>query len=260
MAIMVFDIETVPDLQLGRKLLGLNDNESDQVVLQALNLYFEAKDRHFLPHYLQQVVAISVVVRADDWVRVWSLGQADDSEQELVRRFFKGVSRYHPLLVSWNGSGFDLPVLHFRALKHGIQATEYWETGVNDSQYKWNNYLNRYHERHTDVMDVLAAYQNKAFAPLDNISLLLDLPGKMGESGRAVAEQYQAGEIESIRNYCETDVLNTYLIYLRLLFIKGIYTEAKYSEESLLVLQFLQQQDQPHWQKFLQQWGAKPDA
>ena len=70
-------------------------------------------------HHLNRVVAIAVVLRAGERFRVWALGGAESSEAELVERFFDGIERYSPNLVSWNGGGFDLPVLHYRALLHG---------------------------------------------------------------------------------------------------------------------------------------------
>jgi predicted PolB exonuclease-like 3'-5' exonuclease len=113
------------------------------------------------------------------------------------------------MLVSWNGGGFDLPVLHYRALKHGIQAERYW----NIHNFRYDNYLNRFHERHTDLMDVLAAYQPRAYASLDDIATMLGFPGKLGMSGDKVWQTYlQEGGIQKIRDYCETDVLNTYLM------------------------------------------------
>ena len=71
-----------------------------------------------------------------------------------MKRFFDGIERYSPTLVSWNGGGFDLPVMHYRALINGVTAPRYWETGNDDASFRYNNYLGRYHWRHTDLMDV----------------------------------------------------------------------------------------------------------
>ena len=82
----------------------------------------------------------------------------DAPEAEIIQRFFDGIEKYTPDLVSWNGGGFDLPVLHYRALRHGIVAPRYWEAGDADQAFRFNNYLNRYHSRHLDLMDVLSSY------------------------------------------------------------------------------------------------------
>ena len=123
--------------------------------------------------------------------------------------------------MSWNGGGFDLPVLHYRALKHGIQAPRYWEKGESDRDFKWNNYLARFHWRHVDLMDVLANFNNRAFAKLDEIAVMLGFPGKLGMSGAKVWDTYLEGGIKEIRDYCETDVLNTWLVYLRFEYMRG---------------------------------------
>ncbi len=127
-----FDIETIPDLEFGRRMWQL-DGLSDADVGRAMTFkQLQKTGSDFLPLHQQRVVAISVALRTADTFRVWSLGDKDADEAELVRRFFDGIERYSPQLVSWNGGGFDLPVLHYRALKHGIQAPRYWETGDDD--------------------------------------------------------------------------------------------------------------------------------
>lgn len=255
MNVLVFDIETVPDVETGRKLYdldGLSDTDVARVMFHKRRE--QTGDSDFLRHHLHRVVAISVVLRRTDTVSVWSLGEPNAGEAELVRRFYDGIEKYTPTLVSWNGSGFDLPVLHYRALRHGISAPRYWETGADDQSFRWNNYISRYHERHTDLMDVLSAYQPRATAPLDEVATLLGLPGKMGMSGAAVWDQYQDGKIEDIRNYCETDVLNTYLVYLRYELLRGNLDEAGFRREERLVRDTLAAAAKPHLGAFLAAW------
>lgn len=253
MKILVFDIETVPDIDAGKKIYNL-EGLSDQDSVSAMLALRRRKTGHeFLPHYLQKVVAISLVLSHNFQIKVWSLGEENSSEKELIQRFYAGIEKYTPVLVSWNGCGFDLPVLHYRALLHGITASTYWENGENHQQFKWNNYLNRFHYRHLDLMDVLAGYQNKAFAPLDDISQMLGFPGKMDMSGNQVWEQYQQGEITRIRNYCETDVLNTYCVYLRFELMRGVLTPISYEQALTNVREYLQSEtDKSHFQEFLQ--------
>ncbi|MBX2849772.1 MAG: 3'-5' exonuclease, partial [Acidiferrobacterales bacterium] len=143
--------------------------------------------------------------------------------------------------------------LHYRGLINKVQASRYWETGEDDSNFKWNNYISRFHSRHTDLMDVVAGYNNRAFAPLDEIAVLLGFPGKMGMSGSKVWDQYQAGEIKQIRDYCETDALNTYLVYLHWQYVKGNLNDASLAQEHELIGASLQK-GEPHLQEFLQHW------
>jgi predicted PolB exonuclease-like 3'-5' exonuclease len=255
MSVMVFDIETIPDVDNGRRLLGLAPDTSAQAVVSALRerrLAQTQQTSDFLPHYLQQIVAISVLLSTKEGVKVWSLGECDSPEKVLVERFFSGVERYTPTLVSWNGGGFDCPVLHYRALIHGVEASRYWETGRQDPQFKWNNYLGRYHERHTDLMDVLANYQPRANAPLSEIALMLGFPGKLGEHGDQVWDKYQEGQIQAIRDYCETDVVNTYGVYLAFQKMRGILDEDAVQFEKKRLRAHLVSRQQAYWAPFLE--------
>jgi len=255
MNILAFDIETIPDIETGRTLHGL-DGLSDKDVAQVMfaKRREQTGESDFLRHHLHRVAAISAVLRTGDSLRVWSLGEPDSSEAELIQRFFDGIEKYTPTLVSWNGGGFDLPVLHYRSLKHGVAAPRYWDTGENDRDFKWNNYLSRYHARHTDLMDVLSGYQPRATAPLDEIAQLLGFPGKLGRHGSEVWGQFLAGKIGEIRDYCETDALNTYLIYLRFELIRGNLDESGWKRETDLVRKTLRDADKPHLHAFLDAW------
>ena len=154
-----------------------------------------------------------------------------DSEGSIIQRFFDGIEKYTPQIVSWNGGGFDLPVLHYRGLIHGVRAARYWDMGEDDRDFKWNNYISRYHARHLDMMDLLALYQPRANAPLDELAQLMGFPGKLGMDGSQVWGAYRRGDLAAIRNYCETDVVNTYLVFLRFQLMRGLLTEEQYGED-----------------------------
>lgn len=259
MNILAFDIETIPDVDGGRKLHELKDL-SDADVGEVMFAKRREKVGHdFIATHLQKVVAISAVYRnvQKDQFSVWTLGSEESSEKEIVQNFFDGIDKHTPTLVTWNGSGFDLPVLHYRGLINGVQAPRYWDLGEDDRDFKWNNYIGRFHSRHTDLMDVIAGYNNRAFAPLDEIAVLLGFPGKMGMSGSKVWEQYQAGEIKAIRDYCETDALNTYLVYLHWQHVRGNLTDDGLALEHEVVKTALKN-GEPHLQEFLQVWEAEP--
>jgi predicted PolB exonuclease-like 3'-5' exonuclease len=253
--ILVFDIETIPDVAGLRRIWELATEVSDAAVVElAQQRRRQSSGSDFMPHYLHRVVAISCALRERDSVKVWSLGTPEDGEAALIQRFFDGIEKYTPQLVSWNGGGFDLPVLHYRSLVHGIAAPKYWDQGEDDREFKWNNYLSRYHARHTDLMDLLALYQARAYAPLDEMSQLCGLPGKLGMDGSKVWDAFQAGEIAAIRDYCETDVANTYLLFQRFQKMRGNLTADAFTAEVKLFRSFLAAQDSPHWVEFSAAW------
>ncbi|MCX7626984.1 MAG: 3'-5' exonuclease [Methylophilaceae bacterium] len=253
---LVFDIETVPDTDGLKKLLELPaDTPTADVARIAMLQRRQQSGSDFLPLHQHRVCAISCALRSSEGFRVWSLGGPESGEAELIRRFFDGIEKYTPQLVSWNGSGFDLPVLHYRAMVHGIQSPRYWDLGDDDRDFRYNNYINRFHTRHLDLMDLLALYQPRANAPLDDIAKLCGYPGKLGMDGSRVWEAYLAGEIGAIRNYCETDVANTYLVFLRFQLMRGVFTPEEYRQEIARVREVLASYPGSHWQEFLQAWN-----
>ena len=256
MNILVFDIETIPDVALGRTLHDLGDLPDAQVAKAMWALRRQESGHEFLPHEQQRIVAISCVLRSREGLRVWSLGDESAPEAQLIERFFDGIERFAPCLVSWNGSGFDLPVLHYRGLRAAIQAPRYWETGDGDTAYRYNNYLGRFHWRHIDLMDVLSGFQSRARVSLANMAALLGFPGKLGFSGDQVWDAWQAGNLIGIRRYCETDVLNTYLVYLRFELMRGRLTRERHAEEVARVKTLLRESSEPHFGEFLRAWEA----
>ncbi len=253
--VLVFDLETIPDVSGLRTLLGSDAVLSDaEVAAQAFAARREKTGSDFLQHHLHRVAAISCVFRDDEGFRVRSLGSMDDAEPKLIQDFYRIVERYTPQLVSWNGGGFDLPVLNYRALIHGINAARFWEMGDEDRDFKWNNYLSRYHTRHLDLMDHLAMHTGRANAPLDDLAKLCGFPGKMGVDGSQVWSLYQEGRLQEIRDYCETDVVNTYLVYCRYQLLRGRLTRDAYDAEIALVRTSLQTIDAPHWRDYLSMW------
>ena len=252
-----FDIETVPDTEFGRRMWDLEGLSDADVGTAMTFMRQQQTGSDFLPLHLHRIVAISVAFRSGDGFRVWSLGDRDADEAEIIRRFFEGVERYSPELVSWNGSGFDLPVLHYLALRHGIQAPRYWETGDNDRDFRYNNYLSRFHWRHVDLMDVLSGFQFRGRASLDQVAVMLGFPGKLGMSGDKVWDRWLEGGIDDIRDYCETDVLNTHLVFLRFEFMRGHLDAAGLAREYDIVRSTLTSMDRPHLTEFLDAW---PDS
>ncbi len=137
MNVFCFDIETVPDVDAGRRLYrleGLEDKDVAEVMFHMRRE--ESGGGEFLRLHLQRVVAISVALRSGEQFKVWSLGDPQAEEAELIRRFFDGIDKFTPTLVSWNGCGFDLPVLHYRALLHGVAGVRYWESGAEDQTFR----------------------------------------------------------------------------------------------------------------------------
>ncbi len=257
--VLVFDIESIPDVDGLRALRGAPATDMDEQVYAAwLAERKEKGQSDFMPLHLQRVLVISCVFRNAEGLRIHSFVDRDGrSEGKVVQTFFHAVEKHTPQLVSWNGGGFDLPVLHYRGLRHGVEASKYWDLGEDDREFKWNNYISRYHMRHLDLMDLLAMYSPKNNAPLDAMAKLCGFPGKLGMDGSQVYAQYLAGQTEDIRRYCETDVMNTYLVYCRFQKMRGGLTEAEYEQEIAMVKETLGNlaPGEPHWDEYLKAWA-----
>lgn len=255
---LVFDLETIPDAHGLRQLNDWPDTMTDtQVIEKAVAERQASHGSDFLPLHLHKVVVVGCVFRDAQGFRVKTLGQPSDPETSIIAGFFKTIERYTPRLVSWNGSGFDLPVLHYRSLIHGVPAPRYWDTGEEDRDFKYNNYISRYHNRHIDLMDLLAKYNGRANAPMDDLAKLCGFPGKLGMDGSQVWQAWSGGRQDEVRAYCETDVVNTWLLFCRFRLLRGELDAQSYREEIELVRETLSTLSGEHWVEYLNAWGAK---
>ncbi|MBV8033074.1 MAG: 3'-5' exonuclease [Betaproteobacteria bacterium] len=257
--VLAFDIETIPDCAGLRKLYELPADLPDADVAE---LAFQKRrvqsggTSDFLPPHLHRVVVISCVLRNDDGLRIFSIGEPESDEPAAIQRFFEGINKYVPQIVSWNGRNFDLPVLVSRGLVHSVTAQCFWQTGADGKDpFRFNNYINRFHDRHLDLMDVLSLYGMRG-SPLDELSRLAGFPGKLGVGGASVWDSYRRGEIAAIRDYCEADCANTYLLYLRFQQMRCAIAQDQYRRELDLLRKFVEKQDQGHWREFLARWTA----
>jgi len=254
--VLAFDIETIPDVAGIRRLYNLPEELPDAEVAEvAFQKRRSVSNNDFLPPHLHRVIVISCVLRHGDEVRVFSIGEPDATEEIAIQRFFEGINKYMPQIVSWNGRNFDLPVLVARGLINGVAAACFWDTGQDNKDAKWANYINRFHDRHLDLMDVLSLYGARG-SPLDELARLSGFPGKLGVGGASVWDSYRRGAIGAIRDYCETDCANTYLLYLRFQLMRCALSREQYDHELELLRAFLIRQNLPHWGEFLSLWKS----
>jgi predicted PolB exonuclease-like 3'-5' exonuclease len=211
-SVIVWDLETVPDLAAAARLFDMGD-ASDGEVREALGTGFPK-------HPLHKIVCIGALVasRQPEGWRVDALGAphtGERSEAQLIRDFIEKIGQLRPQLITFNGHSFDLPVLRYRAMVNRIPAA-----GVQVRQY-----FHRYTEDALDLCDVLGSYVPGAKVKLDDVSKILGLSGKpVGIDGSRVEEMVLAGQIEEVARYCETDVLNTYRVWLVYELFRGAIT------------------------------------
>jgi len=86
------------------------------------------------------------------------------------------------------------------------------------------------------------------------VAALLGFPGKLGFSGDKVWQAWCDGDILGIRRYCETDVLNTYLVLLHFERLRGLLTTEALVAEHQRLRAMLAASGEPHHREFLEAW------
>ena len=148
------------------------------------------------------------------------------TEKQLIVSFCDKIAELKPQLVTFNGNSFDLPVLRYRAMIHGVSAP-----GLAARLY-----FNRYTEDAVTLCDILSSFAPHTKASLNELTKIMGLPGKPeGIDGTEVERYFLEGRIKEIADYCETDVVNTYRVWLRYELFRGRLTESEHraSERNL---------------------------
>src|SRR4029078_7395801 len=235
-SVIACDIETVPDLKGFAAANGL-EGRTDEDIRAALGDKFP---RH-ISHSIICIGALIAQEENDGW-RVDVLGAPSvekRSEKELIASFVDRVAELKPQLVTFNGSSFDLPVLRYRAMVNGVSAP-----GLASRLY-----FNRYTQDHVDLCDVLSSFSPQGKATLHEMSRVMGLPGKpSGIHGGEVEKYYREGKIREIADYCESDVVNTYRVWLRYELFRGRLSEAAFqaSEANLVAYVRSHANSKPH--------------
>lgn len=250
--ILVFDIETIPDVSTGKRLYPTIANLSDDDALTALIALRQAEaDTDFMRLPLHKIACLSFLWFDGNDFHLKSLSLENLSEQEILTTFLRAFDK-KPVLVSWNGVGFDIPVIMYRAMHHKLSAPALFNSAQKP------DYLYRYGDMHIDLMDKTALYNGYQRQKLDTIASLCGFAGKGDTDGSQVVPMVQAGQWQKLTTYCESDVLNTWLIYLRWLILTGKTNQASYDaliDSTYGFVQSLSNADGTvHHQAFLDGW------
>ncbi|MCJ2054101.1 3'-5' exonuclease [Methylobacterium sp. J-070] len=179
-------------------------------------------------------------------------GEDDWDEARLLNGFWRHFASRRFRCVTWNGRAFDMPVMLQRSMVHGIAAATWYRGGT-----RWSGYESRFSgDWHADVMDAVSGYGACSRLTLEEAAAMLGLPGKLGEHGANVAELVAAGQLGRVRAYCETDTLNTFLVYLRHAYLAG-RTDADAHDRAVAgLMDYLSRErpTRPHLGRFLDAW------
>ncbi len=259
--VLVFDIETVADTDAARRIYPQLAKLNDADTLSALTaIRIQEAGHDFMRLPLQRIVCISALYIKDGTFSLFSLTADKFSEKEILAKFFRAFHDIAklPKLISWNGSGFDIPVLIYRAMQYDLAAPWLFEEGERIKNMRFDNYVNRFHTRHLDLMDRFSQYGASRREAMDVVASLYGLPGKTDVDGSMVGELVSNNDWQTLSIYCESDVMNTWLIYLRWLRLTGqlsLPDFAVWQQQSRDYLtKFTQADGTPRHQAFLNDW------
>ena len=262
--LLVFDIETIPDIDCCYELTGIKPY-SDEHAVQLIYDYHEQSSGNSFPRQpFHKIVVLSILHAKNqgEYFKVEKISSAsleEKSEREIIDNFFQIFKEgFLPIIVTYNGKIFDIPVLKYRAMKHFVQSREFYCSGD-----KWNSYNQRYSmDWHCDLLEVLSDYGSASKnVKMHEICTMLNIPGKIGVDGSQVSGLFFQSEWEKLRNYCESDVISTYLIYLRLMHTRGNLVDEMYNKSIDSILFYLKNNtsNNKHYIKYLEEWALSCD-
>jgi predicted PolB exonuclease-like 3'-5' exonuclease len=226
-SVVVWDLETVPDLAgfaAANDLVGKSDAEVR-----------EAIGDKFPKHIYHSIICIGALIahREPDHWAVDAIGAphvGEWTEKQLIAAFCDKIAELSPQLVTFNGNSFDLPVLRYRAMVQGVSAP-----GLST-----RSYFHRYSADAIDLCDTLSSFSSQAKAGLHEISRVMGLPGKpKGFDGSEVERYFRGGKINEIADYCETDVVATYQVWLRYELFRGTMSQKAFEASEQNVAAFM---------------------
>nr|MBP3724701.1 3'-5' exonuclease [Campylobacter sp.] len=251
-SLCVFDCETIPDTELIEKFASSDmlkaSKNGKKIDLKKLSELFmkeheEKTGSGFLPVNFHKIVCISCVMCDEfgKFIRVTTIPA--ENEKEMINKFLSYIDKFNPRLVSFNGRGFDLPMIMIRAMKYNLSATNYFCTNDKlNGKDKWNNYRSRYDGAfHLDLLDHISDFGSVRGFKLDTLCASLNLPGKYDVSGDQVLELYYQNENDKISEYCQSDVLNTYWLFLKYELLRGNLIKEDYLNNLDLMKNWLNQ-------------------
>src|SRR5262249_47852160 len=195
----------------------------------------EAVGDKFPKHIYHSIICIGALI-AHREAACWAIDAigaphvGERTEKELITSFCNKIAELSPQLVTFNGNSFDLPVLRYRAMVHGVSAP-----GLSARPY-----FKRYADDAIDLCDALSSFTSQGKATLHEISRVMGLPGKpKGFDGGEVERHYHEGKIKEIADYCETDIVNAYQVWLRYGLFRGTLSQNAFETSELDLANFM---------------------
>ena len=258
---LIFDIETVGDGDLIQKVRYPYENLTPrEAVTKYRRQLVEETGKDVLPGTFVLPVSVAIAKVAADYrlTEITVLDAPAFRPQEIVRRFWQGWQHYdRPTLVTFNGRGYDMPIMELAAYRFGLSVPAWFNVDSKSFEQSRNRYN---HEAHLDLQDLLSNFG--AFRMSGGLNLLASLinkPGKSGIDGSQVQDMYWNGQVEQINDYCRCDVLDTYFVFLRSRVLIGRLTLQEEATLTQMTREMLEEQAENHaaYKHYLATWDAR---
>jgi predicted PolB exonuclease-like 3'-5' exonuclease len=260
---LVFDIESVADAELVARLRYAKEQITPaEAVRRYRDELMEKYQSDFIPYTYQIPICVAVAKVASDF-RLVDLVLLDEPKfrpHVITENFWRGWEKYkRPTLVSFNGRGFDVPLLELAAFRYGLCIPGWFNFDGRGSEQPRSRYN---HHAHLDLCELLTNYGSTRFQGGLNLAAnILGKPGKMDVQGCMVQDMYEAGRLNEINNYCRCDVLDTYFVFLRSQVLLG---RLSLENEHALIAETKQGLEQraeqiPAYRLYLENWGDWPN-
>lgn len=258
-AYLVFDVEAVAD---GALVARIRYPDDDLPPAEAVRRYrdelMDKKGNDVLPPTFMLPISVAVA-KVDPAFRLLDLTALDAPKYRphvIAEKFWQGWSHYgRPTLITFNGRGYDLPVLELAAFRYGLSVPGWFNLHARSYEQARNRYNL---DSHVDLMDLLSNYGAvRMTGGLNLFANLIGKPGKTGVDGSQVQDMYDAGEADAINDYCRCDVLDTYFVFLRSRVLLGklsLQREQALVEETKTWLT-RQAESDPACAHYLEHWG-----
>ena len=255
---LVFDIETVPDGELISRVRYPGQTlDPKQAIEKYQQELLEKNGSDFIPYTYHLPVSV-VIGKINNNYELEDLVALDEQEGRphlITRHFWKGWEKYEATLVTFNGRGFDIPVMELGAFRYGISLKKWFQLNARSFEQPRNRFNLR---SHFDLQEVLTNHgASRMYGGLNLIANLIGKPGKMDVAGDMVLQLYHEGNLQRINDYCRCDVLDTYFVFLRTSVMTGALKLEREQQIVRNTRQWLEDKSEalPIYKQYLEHWG-----
>ncbi len=258
-AYLAFDVEAVADGDLiSRVRYAADELTAEEAIARYRAELIAERGKDVIPSTFMLPISVAVAKVSSDYklIDLTVLDAPEFRPHIITQKFWQGWTHYgRPTFVTFNGRGYDLPVLELAAYRYGYSVPAWFNVNARSFEQSRNRYNT---DAHIDLMDTISNFgAMRVVGGLNLLANLIGKPGKTGIDGSQVQDMYHAGQVDEINDYCRCDVLDTYFVFLRSRVLMG---QLHLEQEQRIVAETKQwleanAESSPAFTHYLQHWG-----